>query len=213
MIGIVVSMALVACPAYAAADHPIQVTHIEPVDDASKTESFLAFRSELLRNIAKDIRAVLAAVSADVQVTLEGRKGIPALRAAWHLDENSKPFLDELRTVLLLGGRYEDCAFVAPFVWTEFPSSLFPTDYVVVTSNVAALRSDSSAGATEVRTARKGDLLKLTSGRSGWFGIALDDGRRVFVQANAVRRPNSFRAYFSRIMSKWRLVGFFQGVD
>jgi hypothetical protein len=77
---------------------PARPLRIARLDEAAKDESFLVFRNQLLEAIDhQSIKDVLNVVSADVQVTLTMRKGIPALRRLWHLDTDPKPFMRELR--------------------------------------------------------------------------------------------------------------------
>src|SRR4051812_31971635 len=94
-----------------------------PADDAPKNPEFLLFRRRLLDSVeSSDLKAIWAMTSSDVQASLSGSKGIPALRREWGVDRSPKAFLRELRTVLKLGGRLGACefVFVAPYVFTDF---------------------------------------------------------------------------------------------
>jgi hypothetical protein len=186
---------------------------IVPLDEASKDESFVVFRNELIDAIdQRNLKGVLGAVSADVRVTLTGRKGIPALRQLWHLDSSPTSFLRELRAVLILGGRFEQpCSFTAPYVWTEFPASLFPLDYLVVVRDKTVMYAAADAKSKQVAVLSEGEIVQIDGGTTEWAGIERSAGLRGYVSLSAVRRPASFRAFFTKIMSEWKLVGFFDG--
>src|SRR4051812_31298381 len=85
---------------------PYTPTVMPPADDAAKDPGFSEYRQRLVDAIQRaDMKAIWAATSSDVQATLGGKKGIPALRKEWGIERSPKAFLRELRTVLKLGGR------------------------------------------------------------------------------------------------------------
>jgi hypothetical protein len=195
---------------------PAAPTRIGPVDEGTNDPSFQAFRQQLLEGVQKrDLTRVLAFISADVQVTLDARQhGLAALKSAWQLDRSPQRFLRELETVVKLGGRFSQssCTFVAPYVWTEFPESLYDIDYVVVMRDQAPILARPGVG-TPVATASVGDLLVYDLGEPGWMHVTTAEGKSGFIKRSAVRMPNAFRAYFTKIMEDWKLVGFFEGID
>lgn len=194
---------------------PAPLSRIAAVDQGEADASFREFRELLLQAIAKrDLTQVLGMTSADVQVTLAGRKGIPALRRMWRLDQSPDRFLRELEAVLKLGGRFSSssCTFVAPYVWTEFPESLHTVDYLVVVNPTAAIFDRPGAG-SRIAEALRGDLLRSDLGVPGWMNVTTADGKEGYVKLSDVRMPHGFRAYFTKIMEEWRMVGFFEGVD
>jgi hypothetical protein len=191
-----------------------QPIHITPADDGVRNTSFREFRDQLIQAAhSGNIKRVLSVTSADVNVT-HGRTGLVALRREWQLDRSPTRFLKELETVLKLGGRFHDssCTFVAPYVWTEFPEKLYDVDYVVAIQDPTPIRSGPGTGEV-IASAAPGDLLRSGIGERPWLRVTTSNGVAGYVSEATVRRSNSYRAYFMRIMEEWKMVGFMQGVD
>jgi hypothetical protein len=190
------------------------VPRLVPIDEASANTSFREFREQLLQAVReRNLKRVLAMTAADVHVS-HGRTGLAALRREWQLDRSPEAMLYELETIIGLGGRFSQssCTFVAPYVWTEFPESLHDVDYVVVLrANTRILTQPGSGDA--VGSVTTGDLLKYDLGQGTWFHVTTADGKVGYVNEANVRKPNSYRVYFTRIMEEWRIVGFLRGVD
>lgn len=206
---ILTSCALVALQA----GQPSTPRRIVPVDEAPQNASFREFRDLLLQATReRNLKRVMAMTSADVRVTKGS--GLAGLRREWNMDRSVEPFLRELETILTLGGRFSQssCTFVAPFVWTEFPESLYDVDYVVAMQDRAPIVAKPGAG-DAIAFAMTGDLLRYDLGERNWVHVTTVDGKQGYIARSLVRKPNSYRAYFTKIMDEeWKLVGFLQGV-
>jgi hypothetical protein len=189
--------------------------HLPLVDEGKQDPNFAAFRAKLLSlaqhgNYAEVKRVFAPRVQVD-----EGSYGVRELEQHWNVRRSPAAFLKALATVLRLGGRFQDrrTVFIAPYVWTDFPSAEDSPSYVVVIRPKTLLFDAPRTSANVVATLSDEVGEDEVAAPQGWLKVQLVDGRSGFVEVRNVRKPNDYRATFRLIGGRWQLTEFQAGVD
>jgi hypothetical protein len=189
---------------------------LDPVDEGRGRPDFQQFRSGLQAAVAaRDVEALLRAVSPDIKNTFGDDNGIEAFTRRWRLDRRDSPLWKELGTVLSLGGSFEGPdSFVAPYVFSRWPGDYDSFEHVAVVGSNVRVRSGPAAGAGIIDTVSYA-VLELGRGRGdrqqSWTPVILADGRAGFVAAHLVRSPIDYRADFTRAAGRWLMTVFVAG--
>ncbi|MBA3258347.1 MAG: hypothetical protein H0T68_02635 [Gemmatimonadales bacterium] len=190
-----------------------QVAKLYPVDQAVRNPSFYTFRAQLLGALARrDTAALMAVVAPDIKNSFGGNDGAEEFRRGWALDRPGSRVWEELTAVLALGGSFvDDTTFVAPYVFSRFPSGLDGLEHLAVLGSGVRVRArpDSTAAVLAVLSF---DVVRRASGphpapagadSTAWEPVQLAGGRVGYVARQYVRSPVGYRAYFSRQGSRW----------
>jgi len=185
------------------------------VDEAKQDPKFAAFRGNLLSLAERGkYMEVRRAIASNVQVD-DSSFGLQELEQQWHVHRSPAAFLKALAAVLQLGGRFHDrrSSFIAPYVWTDFPSAEDSPSYVVVIRPSTPLFDAPSKSAKVVAKLSDEVGEDEVTADEAWLKIRLVDGRSGFVEKRNVRKPNDYRAHFRLIEGRWLLTEFQGGVD
>ena len=181
-----------------------------PVDEASKRPEFFAFRARLLRTIARpDPAAQLAVVHPQIRNSFGDDDGIRGFRVMWTLEAPESEIWDTLGTVLALGGTFQDeNTFVAPYVFSRWPSQFDAFEHVAVIGSDVRVRSQATSTATTVASMSFAILpvARQAAELEGWTAVRLEGGRVGYVASEYVRSPIDYRAIFRFENRQWRLV-------
>jgi hypothetical protein len=203
-----------------------QERYVKPFDEASKDQSFLAFRNKLalaIRN--KDSKYVLSILDPKIKPGFDERENVEDFKKVWKINDPKSKFWNELREVVGGGGRFSTengvKIFSAPYVYTDFPDDLDGFEYhVIYGENVNLRQKPDEKSAVVARLS--GNIIKvdeqnsITEGKENgeylWYKIETLGGKKGFVQARNVRSPIDMRAGFQKKNGKWKMI-FFVGGD
>ena len=198
-----------------------------PVDEAAKDPSFLTYRNAMLEAIkTQDTEALLKFVDPDIHLSFGGDVGHDAMRRSLNLSEDDlseeyksqatelrQAYWDELETVLRLGGRFRDRAFVAPYTWmakTPEDADAYKT-YFVTGSNVL-LRSAGNADAPIITRLSYNIVYNDDwDPDADYQAIRLPDGQTGYLSSRYLRSQIDYRAIFSKVSGKWEMTMFIAG--
>jgi hypothetical protein len=206
---ILLGAALSLCAAAASA------AQLTPVDEGPKDASFVTFRNELKRIIArKDAKALMRIVVPGIKNSFGGDDGAANFKKMWKPTDANSPVWPVLALVVGMGGRFENKkTFVAPYVYSDFPEDLDGFETIVVTAKNAMMREQPKADATVIRTlsydiltiAKPSGKLQHEAGPDDWLEVSDSGGKRGFVLQRDLRSPIDFRAIFEKRKSSWRM--------
>jgi hypothetical protein len=186
-----------------------------PVDEGAKDASFVAFRDELKRIIArKDAKSLMRIVVPSIKNSFGGDDGAVNFKKMWKPTDAKSPVWPVLALVVAMGGRFENKkTFVAPYVYSDFPDDLDGFETIVVTAKNAVMREQPKADAPVVRTlgydiltiAKPSAKLQHEAAPDDWLEVSDADGKRGFVLQRELRSPIDFRAIFEKRKTSWRM--------
>jgi len=198
-----------------------------PVDEAAKDPSFLAYRNSLLEIIhTQNTEAFLKSVAPDIHLSFGGDVGHDAMRKRLNLtaddlseeyksqaDQMRQDYWDAIESVLRLGGRFQDGAFVAPYTWTaKLPNDADAFETYFVTGSNVLMRSSGNVDATII-TRLSYNIVFLTDWQdaSDYQAIRLPDGQMGYLSTKYLRSAIDYRAAFVKLNSKWQMTVFIAG--
>ena len=188
-------------------------TQIPPVDQCTADPSFVQFRSELRRTIAKrDTDALLKVVADDVHASLGGHIGKKDFIELWQLDRPmSSKVWKELGDALRLGCTMSNGVATAPSFEDQLGGDRDAFETMIALPGARLLRRPND-GASVVANL-KWNVLTMREAWDGgpWIAVRLDDGRSGFVRRALARSPIDYRAWFRKREGKWRMEGFLAG--
>ena len=188
-------------------------SRIPPVDQCTADPSFVQFRSELRRTIAKrDTDALLKVVADDVHASLGGHVGKKDFIELWQLDRPmSSKVWKELGDALRLGCTMSNGVATAPSFEDQIGADrdAFETMIALPGSVLGRRPNDQSAAVARL----KWHMLTMRGNWDGgpWIAVRLDDGRSGFVRRALVRSPIDYRAWFRKRQGTWQMEGFLAG--
>jgi hypothetical protein len=197
---------------------PAQEGKIEPVDEAAQDQSWLSFRSRLLKAIEKrDLKFVLGILDKNVRGSIDGKPGVAVFRKAWDVNAADTTLWQELRAALFLGSAYvkrekgprELCA---PYLLGKWPFDLDPNDYgVVITKDVLVKFSPSAESQTiqtlsyDIVSVRDWDVAdKEPAQKQRWVRLRVKSGDG-YVPEEQIRSPIEHSACFVKTQNGWRM--------
>jgi hypothetical protein len=168
----------------------VHIPHRLPiVDEAWKEPALKEVRDGLLRAAKSgQLADVWAFVDPDLQVTYDSGQGIEQLKREWEIEGSPKRFLDELVSVLSLGGRFEGAkkeSFIAPSFFIDHPDVSSMGAHGVVIRKKASVYARPKTSAPISATVLAGDVLPMLLAFKGWIRgwvqVTLQGGRRSYM--------------------------------
>lgn len=198
-----------------------QATKLLPHDEASRQPDFFSFRARLLVSLAgRDTAGLLAVVAPKIRNTFGDDNGVTAFRRLWRLEAPDSEVWRELTAVLALGGTFEnESTFVAPYVFSRWPSHYDAFDYLAVIASDVRVRSAPSSTAPVVtkvsfevvQRARTAPKDQTPAPAALWEPIQLSSGRIGYMAKQFLRSPIGYRAVFIRRDNRWVMASFIAG--
>lgn len=199
-----------------------------PVDEGANNESFNNFRQQLIAAVEnKDTEFLLAIVHPDIQNSFGRSNGIENFKQRWNIEAADSQLWAELADVLKLGGTFEGTAvgenadtFVAPYVFTRFPTGYSPVEYAAVIASDVALRAEPATDAEIVAVLSYHIVLVDRSqpaqaaahaDQVTWVKVATTEGQAGYVAEQYIRRPTDYRAFFENHTGDWKMTFFAAG--
>lgn len=187
----------------------------KPVDQAATQPDFFAFRVQLQAAVVRrDKEAVLAVLHKDIKNSFGGNGGVDEFKQVWELDKPDTPLWDALARVLSLGGSFmSDGRFVAPYVFSRWPSGTDPYGFVAVIGSGVRVRTEASASAASTHSLSFEivEELQTRAPNDAWVAVMLPDGKTGFVDKRFVRSPLDYRAIFEHSAGRWQITIFIAG--
>jgi hypothetical protein len=193
---------------------------VPPADEAARDAALIKVREAILAAArTRNIDALLAHVTRDVQLDFGGTKGHAALKRKLQREPD---LWQELAWVLEHGGRFSDGMFWAPYT---FHADLGDIDAfqagIVVSSRAPAHAAPTGAAAVVATLSHEAvkvvrwDVADTDSGRHrksrGWYEIRTADGKKAFVEARHIRSAVDYRVGFARRGGTWVIAAFVAG--
>ena len=186
-----------------------------PVDEATRNASLAAARDTLLAIARRRDSAALAAhLSPTIKFSFGDSEGGPAgFFAHWHKYRSMDSLWATMVDVLEHGGRMRGAdSFTAPWTFTALPDSLDGFEYATVRDSNVVVRATRSASGEALGTLTY-DIVRVRAPASaGMREVGLRDGRKGFVDANAIRGPVEYRIGLRRSGTRW-VIDFFVAGD
>jgi hypothetical protein len=193
------------------ADRANRKPRLMPVDEASSTPDFAAYRARLLAAVnRRDVDAVVDAADPGIRLGFDASGGRDALRKLFA--ETSESW-EELRAVLALGGSFSSpSAFAAPYVYSRWPEAFDSFECAAVIGRNVRLRAAPRLDAPIMTSLSYSIVQVLQSGADEqWPAVQRGDGRSGYIWHAYVRSPVDYRALFNRIDGRWRMTAFVAG--
>ena len=186
---------------------------LPPVDRCRSDPSFVRFRAELLRTIARrDGDALLAVVADDIHASLGGHVGNADFIELWGLKQpRTSKVWKELGNALGLGCTMTAGIATAPSFEDQLGDDRDPFETLIALPGSALRRNPDDRSPAIARL--RWDVLTIRTAWDGgpWVAVRLDDGRRGFVRRTLVRSPIDYRAWFHKRGGRWQMAGFLAG--
>lgn len=183
---------------------------LQPVDEAPRDPSLVAYRDQLLEAVRRRAAdAVVSAADPNVRTSFGDGGGSKALR-----EMLAQPGMwDELEQVLTHGGTFlagsDDSAFWAPYVYSAWPESYDAFEWLAVTAKDVPLLESPDGRAIATLSY---DLVKRDGQpEGGWQKVKTADDRTGFVETKFVRSPVGYRAGFNKTGTTWRMTAIVAG--
>ena len=208
-----------------------QELKLYPVDEAAKDASFKRFRDRLIVALrSHDRKFLLSILHPKIQSVFDGQNDIKEFVSHWKLNSPDSKLWNELRTVLSLGGSFDQDngqkIFIAPYVTSRWDSleNKLPRDADAFTySAIIAARVPVYSKpdlASPAVTFLAYDVVEVDLERRIWKGdseallwarIKTLKGLEGYVQGDKIRSAVDYRAYFKKVKGKWLLYIFVAG--
>ncbi|MGB3295995.1 MAG: SH3 domain-containing protein [Phormidesmis sp.] len=200
-----------------------------PVDEGIDNESFNNFRARLIEAVEnQDTAFLLEVVHPDIQNSFGRSNGIENFKQRWNIDAADSELWLELAAVLKLGGTFARAhsieantdVFVAPYVFTNFPSEYSAFEHAAIIGGGVILRAEPTVDSEMLATLsyhivsvdRSQSIHDETHpNRVVWAKVATTEGKAGYVAGQYVRRPVDYRAFFENQAGKWTMTFFAAG--
>jgi hypothetical protein len=183
---------------------------LPPRDECSADASFQAFRTELLKAIArKDSRYLLSIVSPSIQNGYGSDSGRPDFVVQWGLDQPaSSPIWVKLKTILSLGCTSGSDEVHIPY----FPGDPDPLETVVVIKQGSLLRAAPQQTAPVKVKLHLWEVLTQPNWVAGaWLSVRTSSGESGYVEDRFVYSLIASRALFRKDTGRWMLTALVGG--
>jgi hypothetical protein len=187
--------------------------YVLPRDDGSQRPDFAAFRRQLQEAIARDDRQAILEV-VDPTIRLDFGDGGGRDEFARRMADPELHFLDELRTILSLGGRLTSpTGFGAPYVTMDFPQDLDGLECAVVTGSGVRVREAPGLDARILTHVSHLIVQWLADdgNHPDWTHVRLPTGTTGYIAARYVRSPAQYRGFFEFKDGRWWMMTFVTG--
>jgi hypothetical protein len=189
--------------------------NLPPIDEAGQQPDFFEFRERLVEAVGRrDAQYVRTIVDENIVASFGGDEGVEALVALWEVDSSDSRLWQVMESVLHLGGSFVTGEmFAAPYVYSTWPSSVDPFDYIAIIGAGVRVREGPSRLSPVIASLSHAVVAKFADAGSGdgWVAVHLADGRRGYVSSRYVRNPLDYRAVFQRKDGRWLLTAFVAG--
>jgi hypothetical protein len=198
-------------------------TRLLPVDEASRDQSFVKFRNELKRVIArKDAAALFKFLAADIRLSFGDTYGGPEFHKMWDPFAKNTKVWAALSLVVDNGGKFANQnAFAAPYAYAALTDvdEIDAYTAVIVTNPNAVLRRAPNPSAQVIRKLDH-DILERTdtagksqheAGPNDWDRVKDARGQEGFVLSADVRSPIDYRIIFEKRKGQWMIGVFIAG--
>jgi hypothetical protein len=203
-----------------------QERYVQPVDEAAKDKSFLAFRDKLVLAIRnRDSKYVLSILDPKIKPGFDERENVEDFKKVWKISDPKSRFWSELLEVVGSGGRFSTengvKIFSAPYIYTDFPEDLDDFQYRVIASRNVNLREKPDEKSAVVdrlsfNIVKVDEENSIDDGKENgeylWYKIETLGGKKGYLPARTVRSPIDMRAGFQKKSGKWKMI-FFVGGD
>jgi hypothetical protein len=203
-----------------------QERYVQPVDEAAKDKSFLAFRDKLVLAIRnRDSKYVLSILDPKIKPGFDERENVEDFKKVWKISDPKSRFWSELLEVVGRGGRFSTengvKIFSAPYIYTDFPEDLDDFQYRVIASRNVNLREKPDEKSAVVdrlsfNIVKVDEENSIDDGKENgeylWYKIETLGGKKGYLPARTVRSPIDMRAGFQKKSGKWKMI-FFVGGD
>lgn len=201
-----------------------QELRFEPIDEGAADLAWQSYRNQLVEALeARNRKALLDAIGADVDNGPEHERGIEEFRRRWDFDDDASPLWRELRKAVTLGGAFVKsekggARYCTPYVAAKWPTTVDPFAFgAIVAAGVLVKEEPSSEARTlttvthEVVRVEDWEVTDKTAGfPQKWTRIRLSDADG-YVPEEQIRSPIEHMACFARAAGGWRLVSFTAG--
>jgi hypothetical protein len=214
--GLAGALATAAPPATSAA---AAATTLRPVDQAAKDPSFLRFRKQLQKIVARrDLKALRRHLHPNIQMSYGGN-GNGHAGAIRTMRRNPKRWAI-LARILRHGGKFFTAKngvrnFYAPYTFFAELPGVGPYDVVTVVGTRVNVRARPSAKA-KVLGKLSHAVVRVDWGKRGpraarWLKIKMPDGRSGYVLKKFTKSPVDYRAGFVKYKGRWVMNVFVAG--
>ena len=189
---------------------------VEPRNDIKEGSDFgkfiEAYRTALDE---RDEAYVKAHTHPNVKISFGGHSGWSGLVDYWSLDDGDESFYKMMKTTLSYGAVDTSGglgnAYMAPYVFTDFPSDSDAFEFSVCTGKDVNVRTRPSTDSEIITKVTYEALKVLEPEKDGWVKIQLPDGTRAYIYASFLWSPINYRASFTKVDDTWLLDFFVKG--
>jgi hypothetical protein len=191
---------------------------LQPVDEAWKDPTLVAFRKDLLAAVKRrDVRYVVARAARKIQLSFGGYAGRKTFREWLTLEGMRETYWSELERVFSLGGVFtEKDSFCIPYVaCVDVPGcpDCDPYDIVYVLAENAKAYAEMNTESPVVAKLSY-DVLKMDHSKDvieGWIAVELPGGGVGYVTGPEFRSPLDYRALLRKRKGEWQIDIFIAG--
>lgn len=186
---------------------------LEPVDEAGKDPSFLAFRTKLLAVVQKrDVAGLKAIVDAKIDYSFGADPpGWAGFKKFFEPERPDSEFWGELAKVLSHGGAFmKDGGFQAPYYSARWPDDLDPFQNGAILGEDVKIRAQADPGAKPVAELSY-NLVEVAEAGPEWVKIKLPQGGVGYVARSDYGSPVDYRAFFEKTSGQWKMTTFIAG--
>lgn len=189
---------------------------VKPRNDIDEESSFGKFIEEYRQALLnRDEAYIKAHTHPNVKISFGGHSGWDGLVDYWSIDDGSEAFYKMMNTTLKYGAvdssGGQGNAYMAPYVFTDFPEDMDAFTYSVVVGSGVNIRMRPSTESEIVTTATYEVFKVLEQEKDGWVKIQLPDGTRAYVYGTYLWSPIGYRAEFTKVDNTWLLQFFVTG--
>lgn len=199
---------------------------LQPLDEARRDPSLIAFREKLLSVVEHhDEATLMQMIGTPIHYSFGINEGLNGFRKNWGLDKNSveSDIWPVLEFVLRLGGKFDKSGnFWAPYYYINWPEdpSLDAFNYGAVTDQHVPMYALPSRKSQVLRGLNY-DIVRLLQPLSNdklpphsphlWRHVMTADGVKGYVSDDHLGSPVGYRAAFKNIKGKWRMTTLITG--
>jgi biopolymer transport protein ExbD len=199
---------------------------LNPVDEATNSTSFKAFRDDLFKAVkAKDLKFLKEHIDENIKYTFGINDKLSGFLKEWKLDTdpNNSGFWNELEKVLSHGGKFDDetkLSFTAPYVFSNFPENYDAFLYDAVIHKNVKVYSEPSKNSkilgelnySIVKVLERNLNPETINGEKVfWTKVQTISGNTGYIMNKYSISPVGYRANFRNINGVWKLVFFVSG--
>lgn len=187
---------------------------IFPKDDSVNDLSFMEFKLNLLKAIAKkDAEYIYSVITPNIKLSFGGQDGLTGMEVLWELKTNPESkFWPVLERIIKLGCVSKETSsgkwFWAPYTYAQFNGE--PYQSLIVTGNSVNLRAKPDLKA---KVLRKLDYAVVQIANpvkynppTPWIQVQTPSGQTGYIASQYLISPLDYRAAFTKIDGAWKMV-------